>query len=55
MATEPEAQARAEIDRLFGLAGWNVCDAAETVGVKIVEHLIVSANQCPSFGNAGLL
>jgi type I restriction enzyme R subunit len=29
MATEPEARARAEIDRLLGLAGWDVCDPSQ--------------------------
>ena len=29
--------------------------AAETVGVKIVDHLIVSANEVFSFRKAGLL
>jgi hypothetical protein len=36
MAAEPEAQARAEIDRLLGLAGWGVRDPKQA---NIHPHL----------------
>lgn len=48
MPAEPEAQARAEIDRLLGLAGWDVGDVNESSVLRSrVLHSATPAHRRP--------